>query len=64
MVLFLLGDLRVLRVEELRVEDAVRRDVARDWLPFDEACVRDRDLAVVPLGDRELRALVRLPFEL
>jgi hypothetical protein len=59
MVLFLLGDLRV-----LRVEDAVRRDVARDWLPFDEACVRDRDLAVVPLGDRELRALVRLPFEL
>ena len=58
-MLFLLVDLGV-----LRLEDAVRRAVARDWLPFDEGRVRERDFAVVPFRDREFRALVRPPFEL
>jgi hypothetical protein len=58
-VLFLLGVLGVLRLEV-----AVRRAVVRDLLPFDEGRVRERDFAVVPFRDRELRALVRPPFEL
>jgi hypothetical protein len=41
-----------------RAEDAGRRAVARDWLPFDDGRVRERGFAVVPLRDRELRALV------
>jgi hypothetical protein len=58
-VLLLLGDLRV-----LCLEDAVRRGVARDWLPFDDGRVRERDFVVVAPFDRDLRALVRFPFEL
>jgi hypothetical protein len=60
MVLLLLGDLRV-----LCLEDGVRRAVARDWLPFDDGRVRERDFVVVVAPfDRDLRALVRFPFEL
>jgi hypothetical protein len=58
-VLLLLGDFRV-----LCLEDAVRRAVARDWLPFDDGRVRERDFVVVAPFDRDLRALVRFPFEL
>jgi hypothetical protein len=55
-VLFLLGVLGV-----FRLEDAVRRAVVRDLLPFDTGRVRERDFVVVPSRGREFRGL---PFEL